>query len=120
MKVTKIIHCGSGYEEADVEVTDGNFSVICFCHPCELQGGQELTMPIHTLDATHIMRISQETYSVDKLHEPFSYHLIGQLIDRANGIVAIGGLLIDAGINIPKDILQGEFIEFRCDRLDIY
>ena len=108
-----------GDQEADVEITDGEFDLICFSYPCKFHEGQTLDICINTLDAKNIMRSFDNNYHIERLSGPYDYKLIGKLINKSVGIVAIGKICIEIGSYIPNDIREGEFIEFECNRLDI-
>jgi len=63
----------------------------------------------------------KEVYSIEKLDdEYFAYNLSGKLIDKKLEKIMIGKLLLELeSIELPGDISDGDFISFRCQRLDI-
>lgn len=118
MKVKNIIWISQEILEAEIIVSDLTFDLICFSHPCNFKEGQEV-QNIHVFDAENIMKSTQKEYIIKKLKAPLQYELTGKLIDRSKGIVQIGGLTLQLDNPVPKDIPSGEFISFRCARLDL-
>ncbi len=118
--VKKITRCGDGScQEADIIISDGQFEILCFCHPCSLQEGQEITWSLYPFNADNIMRPFEKTYKVEKiLNDYFAYNFIGKLIDKKKGIVIVGKIKFMLG-GIPQDIEEYEFISFSCCRVDV-
>lgn len=139
MKVKKVVgYVNSSSEAADVTVTDGQFELTCFCWPCTLTEGQEIAEPLSGMltdykdcpDCTlkyamcilskkyeDIQKADNEVYEIKKLTGSYCYHLTGKVVDQLNGIIAIGGLLIEVE-DIPHH-KEGEFVTFHCMQINI-
>ena len=67
----------------------------------------------------NIMTIDKEEYAIEKTDQGyFSYRFKGKLLDAEKGVVAINNIIIEDVGQIPKDIRDGQFIEFTCLRVD--
>ena len=49
----------------------------------------------------------------------FSYFLTAQVIESEKKVVRIGNIIINIDSPIPKDIINGEYIDFFVSRLDL-
>ena len=101
-------------------VTDGEFEITCFAQPLYHQEGSVLKAPIYCYNATHVIKLDKEIFSIEKRGEYFAYNLSGKLVDQRLGIVMIGKLLLELDNNIlPGDMKEGNYISFSCQRLDL-
>jgi hypothetical protein len=50
----------------------------------------------------------------------FAYKIIAKIIDFNNSIVEVGDITIKIEDNIPSWANEGDFVEFTCDRLDLW
>lgn len=108
-------------QETDVVLSDGEFTLVCFAHPCNLVKGQVFNDDVYVLNAEGIYKSATERSIINKLESHYSYHLSGKVIDIAKQIVQVGEFKIClGGEGIPKDIKEGDFIEFDAYRLDLY
>ena len=110
--------------EADIVVTDGEYELMCYYY--DINGEVKEGMPVKevsTLFAVDIMRLDEKKYLVQKNHgkgEHYSYYLHGKVLDKTVPLIGIGELVIELDAPLPKDIEQGEFVEFKVGRLDCY
>ncbi|MBA4538854.1 hypothetical protein H1Z61_17580 [Bacillus aquiflavi] len=108
-------------KEADVIISDGEFSLKCFSCPFELKEGQEFEDYIYCLDIQYVYVVESNKYVINQIDEGYEHILQGKLIDIENKILRIGKLQIDISNGyIPKDILKNQFIEVKVSRLDLY
>lgn len=104
--------------EADVVVSDGQYEVICYCHPFENNKiGSKIT-EINTLFAYEIMRIKDKRFYIQKIDDYYSYYFYGKVVNANRALISIGGIIIRLDNDLSKDIKEGEFIEFKVKRLD--
>ena len=107
-------------EEAEVTVSDGVYSIVCFSCPCEYKIGQTLNSNINVLDINNIRLSKNSEYEVIETSKPFEYKVNGMLSHDRDTLV-VGKLIISIDPEeIPKDIVGGSFIEANVDRFDIY
>ena len=110
-------------KEAELVVSDGINNCLVFSQPCSLRLGQVITEPLHAFDIENLMNvIDTEKYeSINKTDESyFSYYCIARVIDKSKSIVSIGGIVINLECQIPNWAYEGDLIEFKCSRLDIW
>ena len=121
MKIKNISWISQEALEAEVIVTDGEFEINCFAQPLNYQLDSELNNPILCYNVTTVLKPDKEVYSIEKLDdEYFAYNLSGKLIDKKLEKIMVGKLLLELeSIELPGDINDGDFISFRCQRLDI-
>ncbi|MCY9672526.1 hypothetical protein M5W63_08355 [Bacillus pumilus] len=120
LKIRKINWISQEASEAEVIVTDGELEIMCFAQPLNYHEGNELLEPIYCLDVSDLVKAELSEFGIEKLDDHFSYSFLGQLIDKRDEKVRVGGLLLELDYNIPGDINEGDFISFNCKRLDIY
>ena len=107
--------------EAEITVTDGEFSIKCYSYPCYYLPGEVLVDRLECFDAKEVVRVRGERPSVYKQGMAFGYFLCGKVIDYATGEICIGKLRI--GIDryaIPGDISNGDFVCFSTSRVDVW
>ena len=107
--------------EADLIVTDGIHELLCYC--CPFENESEIMPNIKLIESflcENIMRVDDKEYLIVKHKSFYSYHLQGQVLDINKHIVCIGKIIINLDRPLPKDIKNGDFIEFDVLRLDSY
>ena len=104
---------------AEVIVSDGKFDLLCYAYSSEHNVG-DTNFTLSTFCDNDIMTSDEREYKIQQLEDGY-YKLQGKLItiDKDNGTVQIGSIIIHDLRCIPKDIKVGEFIEFTVRRLDI-
>ena len=108
-------------QEAEVIVSDGHISVLCFSHPFNKNVGDSLTEPIYCLDAENIIIANERVYNAKKGDSAFGYSICGKLIEKNSNTILLGNIelcLEDA--YMPTDIPEGSFVEFDVTRLSLY
>lgn len=82
---------------------------------------EKLNDPLQCLDSHDIISYDKEQSKIEKVNESFEYKLAGQVINVENGIVEVYGfnLCIDKN-KIPKDIVNGNYIQFVTSRIDVW
>lgn len=119
-KIEKIEWIDEDIKEADVTISDGTYSVICFACPFILHENDLFQDRISCLDVEYVLKAFESNPIVEKRDDAYSYFLRGKLIDRENKIIKIGEIEIDiSDADVPGDIREGDIIEFIVSRLDI-
>ncbi len=117
--VKKIEWIDEAEKEADVTISDGNYSVKCFSSPFMLQENENFMDKIQCLDIENIFKSFETDPMIVKKDGFYEYFLRGKLED--DKVFRIGELKIDiSDAYIPGDIYVGDIIEFSVSRLDIY
>lgn len=107
--------------EAEITVTDGTYHLLCFSHPCKYSVGDPIHTPLECFDVEEIKTSDMDFFSVLQEGEGFRSTICGCLNDTSNGIVQVGQLFLHITANrIPKDIHDGQFIQFSTVRIDLY
>ena len=119
MIIKKIEWISEEIKEAEIIISDGAFELLCFSHPCPFVEGQIINDYIDTLCAKNIVRVDEHIFVVEKAEDYFAYDITGKVIDCKNGIVQVGPMYLVVDGYMPGDIVNGEFISFRCMRLDL-
>lgn len=118
--VEKINWIDKEEREADVTITDGIYSVLCFSHPCNQNEKDIFNNLIYCFDAYDIVKSFECNPAIIKKSGFYEYMLSGELKSKEDKIVKIGELQIDISDgDIPKDINEGDYIEFQVMRLDV-
>lgn len=105
-----------GESEASIEVTDGKYELICYAYPFDIK---IKTFSLNTFLAKNIMIAREHEFKINKLQDYYSYKLQGKLLDAERNLFAIGDIIIKLDGYIPKDIINGDYIELECVRIDL-
>ncbi|MCQ9210209.1 hypothetical protein [Granulicatella seriolae] len=105
--------------EADILLSDGMYSVECFCSDCNLSEGDVFLDILYGFNIKNIIKSFNGKYAIDKKDD--SFHIQGELVDMKNEVLQIGEFKIDLSDgDIPKDIKQNDYVEVDISRIDIY
>jgi hypothetical protein len=121
MYIESIKWLDEAIREAEVTVSDGHMSIVCFSHPLSKKINVNLTEPVYCLNPENIVTSIGQAGFAKKYDNAFGYLICGKLIDKHNRIVLLGNIMLcleDA--YLPTDILENSFIEFSVSRLTIY
>lgn len=120
MYIKEILHYDEESREADVFISDGQFELLCYVHPYIPDGFDKLKSPLSAYMTENVMRALENAYKTEKLQSGYySYRLHGKIIDLQKRLVAVGHIIIELENVIPKDIGEGEFIEFTVMRIHL-
>ena len=110
----------NGYE-ADLVVSDGSHNVRCYfsCYPPlkKLKEGM-LVEEISTLLAKDINKVKQNRCLIQKGKDYYAYYLQGKVIALDRPMIDIGDLTILLDSNLPNDIVVGDYVGLKVQRLD--
>ncbi|MGN1372576.1 MAG: hypothetical protein ACI4VK_00855 [Candidatus Coproplasma sp.] len=114
----KIIDYDANSNEASIEFSEDNISIIVYCPYLEnpkLNNGYELTVFL----PDNIMRTCNEQSIIKTDNGYYSYSITAKLIERINNIckVNVKGLIIRLE-DVPNDIEIGENLTFNAIRID--
>lgn len=118
MLITEVINFNEEDSEAEVRVSDGDYSVECYAHPANMSVLKKKSDVIDGFCCESIVKADRKKYEVKKLSQYYAYHLTAQVVDKEKRIVCIGKLIINLDADIPKDIVNGDYINFSVLRLD--
>lgn len=120
MQVKKLIWNGKKDSDAEAIITDGEFECLAFCFPCKISEGDILRSPLESLMAENVMITKQNESCLKKDSEShFGYSGVGQLTDKNKGLIKIGELILCLDAFLPSDLQEGQFVEFKCGRIDV-
>ncbi len=106
-------------KEAKLVITDGKYKCIAFSHPCDFQVNEILKWPLRAIDCINVMRSYEHTINITPTKKNGLGHKgVGRIIHVQTKLLAVGEILILLN-NLPKDIIDGDFVEFECVRLDV-
>lgn len=121
MYIKSILWLDEENKEAELEISDSVYSLVCFSFPCYYSIKQKLLEPLECLDSKDFMISLDEKYKIERVNKGYSYRLCGKLTDVSNGIITIGNIVLHIDENIiPKDINNGDFVEFIVSRIDLW
>lgn len=118
MYVEGILNFSKPNREADLRISDGKYSVICYAYPIEqVEIGQNVNS-LYGFGCKDIVNSSENKFHINKLSQYYTYHVIAKVISKKNSIVHVGGLAICIDGYIPNDISDGDYISFCVTRFD--
>lgn len=121
MKIIKINWLSKDALEAKLTLSDGLFIIIGFAQPFTGKLSETLKQPIIILNPTELKKIEKQSYSFSNKGNFWGYQIDGKLINKVKGIIRVGNfeLELDTPALIPQDIMEGDFITFFGERLDV-
>lgn len=120
MKIKEIVNYNKNSQEADLIVSDGKFECLVFCHPSNYSKNDIITTPLYANLNQDFMLSRSIDVGFEKLHTfYFGYKIVAEVVDNKDGIVCVGNILIDVGMQIPGWAKKGDIVEFSCSRLDL-
>ena len=121
VRVSKITWISEDALEAEVLINDGTYEIKCFSHPFNMLINAEIQEPIYCYNTQNVIVSFKNENKVFQVDKSFEYHIIGELVDKENELVRVGEILIKLEENsLPTDINLDKYIEFSCNRFDIY
>lgn len=121
MKVSKISWLSKSAEEAEVEIVAGQFSCTVFSHPCNVSVGEKIVEPLHIFSAKNIMLSDHAVPEITKISESsLSQRIVAQLIDGPSKMLAVGEIKLVLEEYLPGGIVEGNFVQFTCARVDLW
>ena len=111
----------SDIQEAEIVVSDGEFNILCFSCPCKKNIGETLMESIYCFNVENVEIVNQETVYAQKKDNAFDYTICGELVDKNNKIVRLGGISLSLeDAYIPDCISVNNLIKFDVARLDLF
>lgn len=78
-------------EEAEVEISDGDFICIAFSQPCNVVVGEHLTQPLHIFSIKNAVISDQSAVGIWNLSDTkIERKVVAKVIDITNQVVAVG------------------------------
>lgn len=119
MHINKIIHFNREDREAELCISDGDYSVICYAYPVESISVNQDVNELYGFLCTDISRSYECDYLIKKLPQYYAYCLNAKVVSRNDCTVQIGKITICLDSEIPKDIFDGDYVSFHVQRLDL-
>ena len=121
MEIVKIDWLSKEAKEAEVCISDGDFSLVCFSEPFNYSLGDRIPLPLYTLNATNIYKVAaDEGFYAERIGLDFEYKIVGCVLNKEYNQIEIGEFIIELDVPLPNDIHVGEGVSFICDRIDLY
>ena len=80
-----------------------------------------LREPLYCYETRNIMKSYEDGFTLEKQKDTFAYFLRGELYDLTKKLVKVGGFTLSLEDSpVPKDLMDGDIIEFTVQMLDIY
>ena len=114
----KILDFDEEAKEADVLIRIKSGEFICYAYSFKSINELKVEKIVcSALLAKEIMLVEDNKYRLKKLSDYYSYYFQGKLV--AKNMVKIDDIYIEITDYIPKDIQLGEYISFKCERVDL-
>ena len=118
MYISRIIEFSRDDREADVYVSDGTFTIMCYAYPIDsVCLGQEITT-VFSYGCTDVVREVERTFRIKKLPQYYAYSINAQVLSHKEGSVQLGKICIQLDATMPADISDGDFVSFSVVRFD--
>jgi hypothetical protein len=110
----------AGSDEAIVIVSDGHVSLAAFSHPYARCVGDVLAEPLHLLGARILVGSPCGHLGIRRIDRGLGHEIRAILIDRKRGLLSVGAILIEADVEIPGGIAEGDTVDVTCGRIDLW
>lgn len=118
MYISEIIEFSKDDCEADVCVSDGTFTIMCYAYPVDsVCLGQEITA-IFSYGCKDVVREDERTFRIKKLPQYYAYSVTAQVLSHQEGSARIGKIFIQLDTALLADISDGDFVSFSVVRFD--
>ncbi len=118
MYISKILEFSKDDREADVYVSDGTFTIMCYAYPVDIiYLGQEITT-LFSLGCKNVVREDERTFRIKKLPQYYAYSITAQVLSHQECSVQVGKISIRLDTTMPADISDGDFVSFSVVRFD--
>jgi len=117
MQTYKLIEYDIQSNEADILVTDGEFEILGYC--LLLSDIKKIAIKKLFGFMCENIKISNCTIGLEKTENYYSYRIRAEVKSLHKNIVNVGDIEIELDKPIPKDINEGDIIEFDVSRIDI-
>lgn len=119
MHISKIISFNREDSEAELCISDGDYSLICYAYPTKTIAIDQKVSGLYGFLCTDIAKSFDHHYCINKLGQYYAYLLTAKVISKNSSIVQLGSLKIYLDTEIPNDISEGDYVSFRVQRLDL-
>ena len=76
MVITEIVSFNKEDSEAEVRVSDGDYSVECYVYPAEISVLEKQSNVIDGMCCENIVNAYRKRYEVQKLSQYYAYHVV--------------------------------------------
>lgn len=120
MIVKSLIWISKEAKEAELVISDGNFECIAFSQPCHYQVGDHINDPLEAFITEDVMISFENNVGFKKNdNNSFSYTCHATIVNVESSLVKIGNIYIILDNKLPNGCIEGNIVDFNCNRLDI-
>ena len=119
MYIKDIVYYNKADNEAELYISDGIYNLICYAYPVKKVSVNQQVKCIYGFLCAEIVKVYNRDYCIIKLPKHFAYALTAEVVSTKRCLVQIGELKIQLDTKIPDDILEGDYISFCVQRLDL-
>ena len=117
MIVKNIVWLDKDDNEAELEVSDGQWSCLVYSMPCSVKLNQEIPESLSCNGDYGITSSDTRDFLLRKMDSPYAYEIVGQVHNKEKSIIRVGNLLFTADSEVPGDLNNGDWVQFVTDRL---
>ncbi|WP_139833052.1 MULTISPECIES: hypothetical protein [unclassified Pseudomonas] len=122
MIVKNIKWISESAEEAEVEISDGEFTCVAFSQPCDRTIGETIDEPLHVFSMRDAMICENEpTVGIWNIENSgLSRRVVAKVTDTTQQLIAVGKINLVIEDHLPGGIEKDDLIEFNCGRIDLW
>jgi hypothetical protein len=107
--------------EAEVEISDNEFTCVAFSCPCGVKVNQQLTEPLHVFDIRKAAQVDEGEPGIWRLNDTrFGQRVVAELIDPTTHLFRVGRILLIVDDYLPGGLAKRGLVEFECARIDLW
>jgi hypothetical protein len=108
-------------EEALLTITDGVHTFTAFSQPCSKSPGDIIEEVLYAFDTKKLILKGDEGKPyIKQKNGDLQHEILGVMLDVENKILQVGDILIEIDTDLPGGLQTGDYVEFTCERLDLF
>ncbi len=119
MYIKKLDWLSEAAKEAELIITDGNYSCVAFSQPCKHKQEDKIFEPLHAFMVENLMLSHEIDLKIETV-KGFQHKVVALVRDINEDIVQVGDISIKLDYHIPSWAKDGDFVEFECGRIDLW
>lgn len=121
MRIEDICWLSKEADEAEVLVTDGQYSCKAYSQPCNVKVGDSLDARLHLFGVRDAMVTETIELGIHRLaSKDLAQRLVAKVSDAQLGYLTVGEIHFAADDSLPGGIAEGDIISLECARIDLW
>jgi len=116
MITVEVVESNSASEEADILISDGRFSFLCFVHPWNHEFNGDTSL--YFLLGCRSIERSRDGEDIRTLGG-YQHEIRGVVVRHRGREIRVGPFTFECDVSLPNDVQTGETVRLKCERISI-